>query len=260
MKPEEIAAYIGAAAWLPQIAVWIYRALVKPRLRVVPDQFAEVGFTNYGPIFNVRMAFFVENRDIIIDGVELNIRHQDGESRTFRWAGLGETFSEITDASGKKQIVGRDQSPIAIKVSTQTLPEKFVRFHEPRYHLADRPVTQTLVEHFNFLKQKTPDGFVPEVLASKEFYATIEGRQKWFWWKSGRYDVVLKPSSPQAFKLVESSFAFELSPVDVDRLRKNVALIDTEIRNIVSSNLPAFIPQPINWQWANVGVVRSRGT
>ena len=56
MKPEEIAAYIGAAAWLPQIAAWIYRSVIKPKLRVIPNQFAEVGFTTYGPIFNVRMA------------------------------------------------------------------------------------------------------------------------------------------------------------------------------------------------------------
>ncbi len=85
MKPEEIAAYIGAAAWLPQIAMWLYRSIVRPKLRIVPDQLAEVGFTSLGPIFNVRMAFFVENRDIIIDDVELILRHQDGIIRTFRW-------------------------------------------------------------------------------------------------------------------------------------------------------------------------------
>lgn len=258
MKPEELAAYIGAAAWLPQVATWIYRAMVKPRLRVVPDQFAELSFTNYGPIFNVRMAFFVEHRDMIIDGVELTLRHQDGENRLFRWAGLGETFSQITDASGNQQIVGRDQSPIAIKVGTQALLERFVRFQEPRYHLADRQITEGLLESFNFLKRKTPDAFVPEVLASKEFYAVVEGRQKWFWWKPGRYEVVLKPSSPQKFKLAESSFAFELSSVDVDHLRRNIALIDTEVRNIISSNLPTFAPQPITWQWANVSMLRPR--
>ncbi|HQU09324.1 MAG TPA: hypothetical protein PLV25_05120, partial [Opitutales bacterium] len=107
LKPEEIAAYIGAAAWLPQILAWIYRAVVKPKLRVVPNQMAEVGFTSFGPIFNVRIAFFVENRDLIIDGIDLVVRHEGGEERMFRWAGLGETFSEITDAAGNKQIVSK---------------------------------------------------------------------------------------------------------------------------------------------------------
>jgi hypothetical protein len=257
MKPEEIAAYIGAAAWLPQIAAWIYRAMVRPKLRVVPDQFAEVGFTTYGPIFNVRMAFFVENRDMIIDGLDLVVQHEDGESRSFRWAGLGETFSEITDSAGNKQIVSRDQSPIAVKVSTQTLLEKFVRFQEPRFHQVDRLTTRSLVAHFNFLRQKSPDSFVPEAFASKEFYAVIEGRQKWFWWKPGRYETTLKPSSPQKFTVIEAKFAFELSPVDVDHLKKNLPVLEAEIRNLISSNLQDFKPLPINWQWANVGLLRS---
>jgi hypothetical protein len=258
MKPEELAAYIGAAAWLPQIATWLYRSLVKPKLRIVPGDFADVGFTSFGPIFNVRMAFFVENRDLIVDGIDLIIRHQDGESRSFRWAGLAETFSEITDASGNKQIISRDQTPIAIKITTQILFEKLVRFQEPRFHEADRALGQALVAHFNFLKQKNPNTFVPDVLESKELYAVVEGKQKWFCWKPGRYEVELKIKSPQSFRFTDSRFAFELPAVDVDHLKKNLGLIDTEIRNVISSNMPGFKPQPVSYQWVNVGILRSR--
>ena len=257
MKPEEIAAYVGAAAWLPQIFTWIYRSMVKTKLRIVPDHMAEVGFTNYGPIFNVRMAFFVENRDLIIDGIELILRHEGGETRTFRWAGLGETFSEITDSAGNRQIVSKDQSPIAVKIVTSSLLEKFVRFQEPRYHAADKPLTIRLVTHFGFIKQRNSQSFVPEVLSSKEYFETVEHRQKWFWWKPGRYEVTLKPSSPQKFKLTASSFAFELQGIDVDALRRNITLIDTEVRNIISSNLVSFIPEPFSWQWANVSILRA---
>lgn len=257
MKPEEIAAYIGAAAWLPQIVTWVYKSIVKTKLRVIPDQWADISFTRLGPIFNVRMAFLVENRDLIIDGMELLLRHQDGETRSFRWAGLAETFSEITDSVGNKQIVGRDQSPIAIKVVTQSLLEKFVRFQEPRYQAADKALADNLVSHFNFLKQKDPQSYVREVLASKELFTIIEQRQKWFSWKPGRYEVTLKPRSPQKFQLVGSTFEFELQAVDVDLLRKNVPLIDTEVRNIVSSNLPNAKLQPITWYWTDVSLLRA---
>lgn len=257
MEPQEIAAYIGAAAWLPQIITWIYRATLKPKLRVVPDQVAEVGFTNFGPIFNVRMAFFVENRDLIIDDIDLVVRHEGGEERMFRWAGLGETFSEITDSAGNRQIVSRDQSPIAIKIVTESLVEKFVRFQEPRFHAADGSTTRTLVSHFNFLKQKTPTGFVPQVLESKEYFSVVEQRQKWFWWKPGRYEVTLKPRSPQKFKLVSSTFAFELTEVDVDLLRRNVPVIETEIRNVIMSNVPGTKPDQLTWQWASVTMHRN---
>lgn len=258
MKPEEIAAYIGAAAWLPQIAVWLYRAIVKPKLRVVPDQFAEVGFTALGPIFNVRMAFLVENRDLIIDDLELVARHEDGESRTFRWAGLGETFSEITDSSGNRQIVSRDQSPIALKVVVQALLEKTVRFQEPRFHQADAITTKALVTHFNFLKQKTPDNFVSDVLESKEFFSVVDSRQKWFFWKAGQYTLTLKPTSPQKFKLVESTYSFELSVADIEQLRKNIPTIDFEIKNVINSNIKDYKAAPVVWQWANVPMHRRK--
>jgi hypothetical protein len=256
MTPQEIAAYIGAAAWLPQIATWLYRGFVLPSVRIVPNQYAEAGFTSFGPIFNLRMAFAVENKDIIIDGMTLSLRHQDGEIRVLRWAGLGETFSEITDAAGNRQVVGRDQSPIAIKVGTQTLLEKFVRFQEPRYHESDRPLIQALVAHFNFLKQTNPENYVSEVLASKELFSLLDARKKSFWWKAGRYDAEVQLSSPQKFRLIDSRFHFELTTNDVERLASNITTSEVDLKNIISSNLPDFQAQPLNWNWANVDVHR----
>jgi hypothetical protein len=256
MKAEELAAYIGAAAWMPQILTWIYRAITKPKLRIVPDAQAEVGFTTYGPIFNIRMAFFVENRDLIIDGLTLSITHADGDQHEMRWAGLGETFSEITDGKGNRQIVSKDQTPIAIKVNTQALFEKFVRFQESRFHAADGPTTRALVTHFNFLKQKSPDSFVQEVLNSKELFSVVDQRQKWFWWKPGRYVVSVRPNSPQKFDQVENSFAFELSDVDLDNLKGNIPYIDLELKNIINSNLPNPESHQFQWQWANIQISR----
>jgi len=256
MKPEEIAAYIGAAAWLPQIASWIYRRVVRSSVRIVPNQYAEAGFTSLGPIFNLRMAFSVDNKDIVIDGMEVVLRHQDGESRTLRWAGLGETFSEITDSAGNKQVVSRDQSPIAIKVGTQSLLEKFVRFQEPRYHENDRPLIQGLVSHFNYLKQAKPDAYVAETLASKELFELLEARRKAFWWKPGRYDIELRLSSPQKFNMSSGGFHFDLTENDVQPLQRNLAAMESDVKNIVSSNSPDFQAQPVNWNWANVDLLR----
>ena len=256
MKPEEIAAYIGAAAWMPQILTWIYRSVTKPKLRIIPDAHAEVGFTSYGPIFNLRMAFFVETRDLIINGLTLSVTHSDGDEHLMKWAGLGETFSEITDSKGNRQIVSKDQTPIAIKVSNQFLLEKFVRFQEPRFHETDSYATRALVMHFNFLKQKSPDPFVHEVLKSKELYSVVEQRQKWIWWKSGRYVVSITPTSPQKFKQVEKTFSFELTEVDLDKLRKNIPYIKLELENIINSNLPNQESHQISWQWANVQITR----
>jgi hypothetical protein len=257
MTPTEIAAYIGAAAWLPQIATWIYRRFVQPIVTIVPDNYAEIGFTSYGPIFNMRMAFSAENKDLIIDGFELHLRHEAGDTYTLRWAGLKETLSEITDASGNRQVIERDQTPIALKIGTESLIEKFVRFQEPRYHETDRPVTSNLIAHFNFLKRSNPEDYVSQTLSSKELFSVLEARKKAFWWKTGRYQITLKLSSPKQFKLKQSQFGFMLASIDIDRLKENLNNIEIELKNLVKSNLPDFQREEINWSWANVNVQKS---
>jgi hypothetical protein len=200
------------------------------------------------------MAFSAEKKDLVIDGFELKLRHEDGDTRTLRWAGLAETFSEITDNAGNRQVVGRDQVPIAMKVGTESLIEKFVRFQEPRYHETDRPAISSLIAHFNFLKRTSPGDYVPRTISSKEFFSLVDTRQKSFWWKPGRYQITLSLTSPRRFKLMRSSFYFDLTTVDIDRLKENLSVLESELRNGISSNLPAFKAEPINWNWANVDV------
>ncbi|MBI1748058.1 MAG: hypothetical protein HYR55_15935 [Acidobacteria bacterium] len=256
MTTAEIAAYVGAAAWLPQIATWLYNRFIRPPITIIPDKYAEVGFTSYGPIFNVRMAFSSERKDVIIEGFEILLKHEDGDTRTLRWAGLTETFSEITDNAGNRQVVSRDQTPIALKIGTESLVEKFVRFQEPRHHESERPVISELLAHFNFLKRSGDPDYVARTLKSKELYSVQETRQKSFWWKQGRYEATLRLSSPKKFELAHSRYQFVLSPNDIDRLKQNIATLDIDLKNIINSNLPDFSALPVNWNWANVDIKR----
>jgi len=258
MKPEEIAAYIGAAAWLPQIVTWVYRTITKPTVTVVPDKNAEVGFTSYGPIFNLRMMLSTENKGLIIDGFELILRHSDGDAHTLRWSGLLETFSEITDNAGNRQVVSRDQTPIALKIGTESLTEKFIRFQEPRFHETDRPATLELVAHFNFLKQSSPNEYVEQTLSSKELFSVLENRKKAFWWKPGGYEIEAKLSSTVKFKIINPKFYFDLTSIDIERLKQNIPTIDSDLKNIIQSNIQDFKASPINWNWANVDIQKLR--
>lgn len=256
MTPAEVAAYVGAAAWLPQIAAWLYRAFVNPKIIIVPDAYAEVGFTSLGPIFNVRLAFDCERKGAVIDGFELQVRHEDGDTRVFRWAGLSETFSEIRDNAGNRQVVSRDQTPIALKIGTESLVEKFVRFQEPRYQETIRPAFSNLLAQFNFLKRSGDAGYVQKVLESKELFELSDVRAKSFWWKPGCYSVTVKLSSPRKFELKNPRFSFHLTPIDVDQLKQNVDTMAVDLCNVIQSNLPDFQAQPINWNWANVSIQR----
>lgn len=254
MDAATIAAYIGAAAWLPQILTWIHQGLVRPVIVIVPDKSAEVGFTSFGPIFNLRMAFSAENKELIIDGFELLLRHSDGDVHSFRWAGMKETFSEITDALGNRQTVEKDQMPIALKVGTESLIEKFVRFQEPRFQDKDRVAISNLVAHFHFLKRNDPENYVVATLTSKELFSLIDARQKSFWWKPGQYHLEIRISSPKKFRVAPFDYQFELSQIDVDQMKQNIGTLDDDMKNLISSNLPDYKRRSISWNWANVDI------
>jgi hypothetical protein len=257
MTPTEFAAYFGATAWVPHIIIWLYRWLVQPVITIVPDRVAEIGFTSYGPIFNIRLAFSADRKDAIIDGFELEVQHQDGERKQFRWSGLQETLGETRDAAGNQQQVGiKDQVPIALKIGTESLIEKYVRFQEERFGENERERMSELVAHFNHLKRTDPD-YVATTLKSKQFFDLIEMREKWFWWRAGSYTVTLKLSSAKKFTLAHSRYTFKLTDLDVQRLKQNLETLRTDITNIVNSNLPDFKHVPVSWNWAYATVSRT---
>lgn len=258
MKPEEIAAYIGALAWMPQVATWLHRVFTRPKVRFIPAPEAQVGFTNFGPIFNIRMACFVEHGDVIVEDMELSIAHQDGDTRTFRWAGIAENFSEIRDSAGnQQQIVGRDQSPIALKITQVGYTERFVRFQNPDFQRVDKALSDTLLNHFNFLRQTKPETFAEECLKSKEVFDLIGSRQKWPAWKAGHYTVTLSVTSPQRVTFERTTFEFDLSPADIEHLKKNVPMLEHELRNIIGSNIKDFKHTAFTFQWVMPRVTRA---
>lgn len=256
MNAAEIAAYAGAGAWVPQIATWIYRAIVRPVLTIVPEETAQIGFTSYGPIFNVQLAIASNRADAIIDGIQLLVSHADGDSRLFRWYGLNETVSEIRDMTGnRQQTLVRDQVPIALKIGTASLIEKFVRFQIPRYHEADRQMTAMLVAQFNHLKRTDPD-YVEKTLQCRELFDILEARRQAFWWKAGRYDVTIQLSTLKTVKFPKNRLQFELTASDIERLRQNIEVVQLELENLIRSNLPNFQAPPVIWNWANADIRR----
>ncbi|NIW14974.1 MAG: hypothetical protein GWN31_13825, partial [Candidatus Thorarchaeota archaeon] len=79
MSPAEIAAYIGAGAWLPHIASWIHRQFSVPVVKIIPDAQIELGYSSYGPIFNLNLALSTTRKDILIDKIGVNLRHEEGD-------------------------------------------------------------------------------------------------------------------------------------------------------------------------------------
>ena len=250
MTPE-IAAYIGAAAWLPQIGYLLYRWLRRPVLTIVPELTPEFGFTSHGTICNLRLAFVAEHKDLILDDLALDVVHEDGERRALRWAGAKEDLGETRDAAGVKQGQLTKEHPLtALRVATVgPMIERFVHFQEPRYRNETKPLIQNLIDHFEHLKRTTHD-YVNEALASRELHALLKARTQLFWWKPGHYKITFRPAAQKSFSIKQPSYSFELKPGDVDRLRQNFATLQRDLEDATRAVPPEFTRELLTWNWA----------
>ena len=181
MSPSEIAAYIGAAAWLPQILGWIYKAIIKPQVGLVPGPTPEVGYTSLGPIFNLSCAISASRRDAIIQNITIVMRHEKGQSTVLTWQTLNETFSQIRSATGETAEVSKKQPAIALKVSTLVLAEKLIGFQDPDFQERNRALANSLIELYNHLKKTNPD-YQEQTIKSKQFADLIDFYKKNVFW------------------------------------------------------------------------------
>lgn len=257
MSTAELAAYIGAAAWLPQIVSWLWRRLAVPQVTIIAAPSFELGFTRLGPIFNTRLAFSAEWQDALVDRLDVKLQHEEGEEHRLRWAGMSEHLSEITDAAGNRQVVSREQDPIAFQIGQKGILEKFVRFQEPRFWEKLREPFELFGRLAAFLREQEGE-LVPKLLESKEFHELQAAHQSSFWWKPGRWTVVFEVRSPTKVS-VKKHNEFELSEVNVKTLTGNIALVEDELQNIVGVTDPEYQPRPVNWQWVNVPSRRTSG-
>ena len=251
MTPAEFAAYIGAAAWLPQIASLLYRWLRKPVLTIVPEPEPELGFTSKGIICNLRLAFIAEHEDLILDDLALDVVHEDGEQRVLRWAGAKEDLGETRDAAGVKQGQLTKEHPLtALGVATAgPMTERFVLFQEPRYRNETDSLMQKLVDHFHHLQRTDPD-YANKALASMELHSLLEARTQFFWWKPGHYKITFRPVALiKSFSIKQPSYSFELKPGQVERLRQNLAVVRRDLEDTIRTNIPGFNREPLTWNW-----------
>lgn len=250
MTPAELAAYIGAAAWLPQIGSWLYRRYVRPEVVIVPEKTLEIGYTSFGPIFNVRLALTVNRKDVIIDGLEAIIQHETGDRHTLTWVGMRENLSEISDAAGNRQLIDKEQPAIALKLSTAALVEKFVRFQEHSFLERGREFANDLYALAIFISNRA-DSSPADILKSKEYRDLIAYARQGFWWMAGSYTVKFRARALHEIELDENTYTFELSQHDIDALKNNLTSLERFYEQTAYVNTPDFQPAQITWTWRN---------
>ena len=101
MTPTEIVAYIGAAAWLPQVGKWVYDLWARPTLRIVPAQKIALTHNNLGPTVLLTASLSTEKRDALIEGAAFEISHEMGEKRHLVWVVVSEFGQQMTAPTGR---------------------------------------------------------------------------------------------------------------------------------------------------------------
>ncbi len=128
MSFTDIAAVVGALAWLPPIVIGLRAWLTKPVVRVITQPVPEVGFTTYGPILNIRVALTVTHKDLVVTGIRLVVTHESGERTVFFWRGIVQRMGTMTYPQVGAVPFEKELNVLAMKVSQKDVEERFIRF------------------------------------------------------------------------------------------------------------------------------------
>jgi hypothetical protein len=246
MTASELLAYIGAAAWLPQIITWVYKALSKPSLKLISSPTPELGYTTFGPIINLTTSISAERRDALIDKIELHLAHDKGEKRILTWAFLNEKQQEIRSYTGETAEISKNQPAIALKVPTIALAEKQIGFQDLEFQASFKLHANKLAELQNFLKKEGPESN-QKLFASKEFSDFLDFFKSQMYWKEGNYQLSIVIREVRLRNPHIERLAFSLTKLDVERLHDNCSKLEKDMRTYLGlSTNESDAPK---WNW-----------
>ncbi|AZT83666.1 hypothetical protein EHN06_09005 [Marinobacter sp. NP-4(2019)] len=246
MKFIDWIAVLGALAWTPHLIGMIKTWLTKSRIRVLTNRAPEIGFTTHGSILNIRIAFAVENKDIVVSDLKIRLKHESGEERTFEWQGITQHVGKMTTPDAGVMPFEKEQSVLAIKLNQKEIEERFIRCQEAVYISSKQQYEESAIKKMSYLKSENkydPESFLRE----QEMTELYSFNKHAFPWKQGKYRVSVEIKSPEEFEIVDSEMEFLLNPIDVEELSKNKDLIEGEYRRMLIGTEKA--EKDVVWQW-----------
>lgn len=243
-------AIIGAAAWIPQIAIFLYFRFVKPQLRFTQNDKVEIGYSFYGPILNPTFAISTSKKDALIEEITLEVKHEAGEKHEFRWKFLDERGFETTSSSGDRMEARKNQPAIAIKVNVIGLVEKTIGFRDFSYELKKHTLDSNLNRKISHIRKTDPQHFAELIFITPEFLELSEFLQDSFFWKEGNYVVTLMAKVISKKEPHTQKFTFGLNKTQVDNLSKNIKTTQDYLKDkiLYEEHLIPEIPRS-GWKW-----------
>lgn len=239
-------AVLGALAWTPHLIGMIKAWLMKSKIRVLTNRAPEIGFTTHGPIFNIRIAFAVENKDIVVSDLKIRLRHESGEERIFEWQGITQHVGKMTTPDAGVMPFEKEQSVLAIKLNQKEIEERFIRCQEAAYISSKQQYEENAIKKMSYLKSENKYD-AESFLREQEMTELYSFNKHAFPWKQGKYRVSVEIKSPEEFEIVDNEMEFLLNPIDVEELTKNKDLIEGDYRRMLIG--AEEDEKDIVWQW-----------
>jgi hypothetical protein len=259
MTAADIVAYIGAAAWLPQLGAWIYNAVSRPKLKLVSAGKIEIGFSMFGPIANATLAVSTERRDALIERITLDVTHEQGERRHLVWRFLNENQQQIRDPQGNISSQYKNNPAVALKVSTLSLAERTVGFHDPAFEDMDRSTTARIAAQFQHSESQIGNAAaLDQLFQSMEFQQAQRAFENFMYWRAGKWEFLFFMQLAGVKKPHTQRFAVTFTDDDVTMLRKNFELLVPYVRATLSANPDER--KLITWYWTYPAITAVSGS
>ncbi len=247
MKPFEIAAILGALAWIPFVWTSLKNWWSKPEVRVITSRNVEIGFTTLGSIFNLHLAFSTKNKDLVITEIRIILEHNSGEKKFFGWQGIQQEVMQIKTPDGTSLPYQKENSVFAIKLNEKDIEERFIRFQESSFHTEKLRKENNIAGDLIPLKNQGKFN-VNEFMKSAGMQSLFQYIKQSFSWKAGTYNVTIEIDSPSEFNIKDNKYSFSLTPIDIEELEKNKGYIEQCYKNEIKTQDEGE-QETVTWNW-----------
>lgn len=250
---------IGAAAWIPQLIATIVGFMKKPLITISPVNHTDIGFTELGPIINVKVAITSDNADTVIDLIELEVKHESGSTHKFKWHEVTEVKGQIIVSGSSNESISQllESEATAIKVLQTDLKEVFLRNRLDAHTSLNRKYGNEFNKERRRLinnNQYTPEAFYVTKIV-QDLQAFLQSQMVW---KKGRYTIQFHLSTRNKATVICPKFSFELSDDDIVLLQSNCDNMPKLVRNACYagfSEIEAGVV-PLEWHWLDKDLIK----
>jgi hypothetical protein len=254
----EIAAVVGALAWIPPIYTGVRTWLTKPSIRVITQPNPEVGYTTLGPILNLRVALTVVHKDIVVTGIRLVVTHESGDQTTFSWRGVVQRMGTMNYPEVGAVPFEKELNVLAMKVSQKDVEERFIRFQNLDYLHKKAYLEDITIKELAHLR-KAGSFEAAKFLASQGMADVYSFVRQSFAWKPGSYRLRIELESPDAFNVKDDEYSFSLTPLQVHNLYENLQFIEPYYANEVDPPQAEDKSAQLRWKWIYPDMQRLNG-